>query len=231
MCRLSPSPAAQGKGSSRSLSRADSPQRPARDLPVMKSSPAVKERSGGCAAAVQSRSDGYFSPVTPVRGRDDGLEDRTPGRLIEKLSAVEQTPKTAERDVLKELFPNEVLSTPTGISATRRQPIKGAAGRPFNNTWQDSLRPRLTEHRYTTSSYTESRSAPRLSATLQSVPLSVPKTSAPPSVRAKTGRRVPVWVQLLLLTAIAGFLLFVYHTMESNQTSPFGQPGPEISGQ
>lgn len=34
---------------------------------------------------------------------------------IEKLSAVEQTPKTAERDVLKELFPYEVFNTPTGI--------------------------------------------------------------------------------------------------------------------
>ncbi|XP_058272776.1 thymopoietin a [Hemibagrus wyckioides] len=230
MCRLSPSPAAQGKHSPRSLSRADSPQRPARDLPVVKSSPAVKERSAGCAAAVQSRIDGYFSAVTPVWGQEDGLGDRTPGRLIEKLSAVEQTPKTAERDVLKELFPSEVLNTPTGISATRRQPIKGAAGRPFSDTWQDSLRPRVTEHRYTTSSYTESRSAPRLSSTPLSVPLSVPKTAAPPSVRAKTRRRVPVWVQLLLLAAVAGFLLFVYHTMESNQTSPFGQPSLETSG-
>ncbi|KAG7320549.1 hypothetical protein KOW79_016402 [Hemibagrus wyckioides] len=162
---------------------------------------------------------------TPVTTRT-----RSGHHKIEKLSAVEQTPKTAERDVLKELFPSEVLNTPTGISATRRQPIKGAAGRPFSDTWQDSLRPRVTEHRYTTSSYTESRSAPRLSSTPLSVPLSVPKTAAPPSVRAKTRRRVPVWVQLLLLAAVAGFLLFVYHTMESNQTSPFGQPSLETSG-
>lgn len=34
---------------------------------------------------------------------------------VEKLSAMEQTPKTAERNVLKELFPSEVLDTPTGI--------------------------------------------------------------------------------------------------------------------
>ncbi|MCJ8742972.1 hypothetical protein PDJAM_G00088380 [Pangasius djambal] len=165
---------------------------------------------------------------TPVTTRTRSSQNK-----IEKLSAVEQTPKTAERNVLKELFPNEVLNTPTGISATRRQPIKGAAGRPFSSPWQDSLRPRLTEHRYTSSSYTETRSVPRVSAAprvsavprLSAAPLSVPKPAAPPSVPAKARRRMPVWVQLLLLSAIAGFLLFLYQAMESNQMSPFGQPG------
>ncbi|XP_047659971.1 thymopoietin a isoform X4 [Tachysurus fulvidraco] len=188
------------------------------------------ERSVGCAAAVQRQTDGFFSPVTPVQGQDRRLRDQTPGGLIEKLSAVEQTPKTSERNVLKDLFPNEVLNTPTGISATRRQPIKGAAGRPFSDPWQDSLRPRLTEHRYTTSSYTESRSAPRVSAAPLSVPPSVPKSTAPPIVPAKARRRVPVWVQLLLLAAVAGFLLFVYQAMESNQMNPFVQPSLENSG-
>ncbi|XP_017349435.1 thymopoietin a isoform X6 [Ictalurus punctatus] len=139
---------------------------------------------------------------------------------IEKLSAVEQTPKTVESDVLKELFPYEVFNTPTGISATRRQPIKGAAGRPFSDAWKDTPRPRLSEHRYTSSSYTESRSVPRVSA----VPLSVPKPSAPQSLQADARRRVPVWVQLLLLAGVAGILLFIYQSMESNQMSPFGQP-------
>ncbi|KAM9467648.1 thymopoietin a isoform 2-T2 [Clarias gariepinus] len=235
MCRLSPSRAGQDRGSSSSLSLVESPCRPSRDLPVMKSSSDVQARSCASPSAVQSRIDGFFSPVTPARGQDHGLTDQTPGALIEKLSAVEQTPKTPERDLLKDMFPNEVFNTPTGISATRRQPIKGAAGRPFSETWQDNLRPRLTEHRYTSSSYTETRSAPRLSAvprlsaaplsTPLSVPLSVPKLAAPPSVPPKSRRRVPVWVQLLLLSAVAGFLLFVYQAMESNQMSPFGQPG------
>lgn len=116
---------------------------------------------------------------------------------------------------------------PNSLSATRRQPIKGAAGRPFSDTWQDSLRPRLSEHRYTSSSYTETRSVPRVSAVprVSVVPLSVPKLAAPPSVQAKARRRVPVWVQLLLLAAVVGFLLFVYQAMESNQMSPFGQLG------
>ncbi|XP_060759472.1 thymopoietin a isoform X3 [Neoarius graeffei] len=159
---------------------------------------------------------------TPVTTRT-----RSSQHKIEKLSAVEQTPKPAERDVLKEMFPHEVLSTPTGISATRRQPIKGAAGRPFSDTWQDSLRPRLTEHRYTSSSYTETRSVPRVSVVprVSAVPLPAPRLAAPPSVQAKPRRRVPVWVQLLLLAAVTGFLLFIYQAMESNQTSPFGQLG------
>lgn len=116
---------------------------------------------------------------------------------------------------------------PNSLSATRRQPIKGAAGRPFSDTWQDSLRPRLTEHRYTSSSYTETRSVPRVSVVprVSAVPLPAPRLAAPPSVQAKPRRRVPVWVQLLLLAAVTGFLLFVYQAMESNQTSPFGQLG------
>ncbi|XP_017349432.1 thymopoietin a isoform X1 [Ictalurus punctatus] len=221
MCRLSPSRASPGKdGEHRSLSLTDSPRRPTRDLLTAKSSPDAKERSGGSAAVAQSRIHGFFSPVTPVRGQDDSLRDQTAGRLIEKLSAVEQTPKTVESDVLKELFPYEVFNTPTGISATRRQPIKGAAGRPFSDAWKDTPRPRLSEHRYTSSSYTESRSVPRVSA----VPLSVPKPSAPQSLQADARRRVPVWVQLLLLAGVAGILLFIYQSMESNQMSPFGQP-------
>ncbi|XP_047018205.1 thymopoietin a isoform X4 [Ictalurus punctatus] len=187
---------------------------------VLSSGPGHVERSGGSAAVAQSRIHGFFSPVTPVRGQDDSLRDQTAGRLIEKLSAVEQTPKTVESDVLKELFPYEVFNTPTGISATRRQPIKGAAGRPFSDAWKDTPRPRLSEHRYTSSSYTESRSVPRVSA----VPLSVPKPSAPQSLQADARRRVPVWVQLLLLAGVAGILLFIYQSMESNQMSPFGQP-------
>ncbi|XP_036433616.1 thymopoietin a [Colossoma macropomum] len=175
---------------------------------------------------------------TPVTART-----RSGQHKIEKLSAVEHTPKTAERDVLKELFPNEALNTPTGISATRRQPIKGAAGRPFSDAWRDELRPRLTELRQTTSSYTESRSISRASATplssaplssvpLSSVPLSsVLKPAAPPSVQAKTRRRLPVWVQLLLLSAVAGFLFFVYQAMETNEISPFGQPESSSSSQ
>ncbi|XP_072528962.1 thymopoietin a isoform X2 [Salminus brasiliensis] len=158
---------------------------------------------------------------TPVTTRT-----RSSQHKIEKLSAVEQTPKTPDRDVLKDLFPNETLNTPTGISATRRQPIKGAAGRPFSDAWLDELRPRLTELRHTSSStYTENRSITRTNPVPRnSIPLStVPKPAAPPAVPAKSRRRLPVWVQVLLLSAVAGFLFFVYQAMETNEMSPFGQ--------
>ncbi|XP_046729807.1 thymopoietin a isoform X2 [Silurus meridionalis] len=226
MCRLSPS---RSKDSPCSLNLRDSPRRLTHDLPITESSSDLKEQSGG-SAAVQSRIDGFFCPVTPIRGQDGSLRDQTPGDWIEKLSAVEQTPKTAEKDVLKELFPNEVLNTPTGISATCRRPIKGAASRPYSDTLQEGLRPRLTEHRYTSSSFTETRSVPHVRAVsavprVSAVPLSVSKPTVPLSVQTKARRRLPVWVQLLLLVAVSGFLLFVYQAMESNQLNPFGQPG------
>ncbi|KAI4902710.1 hypothetical protein NFI96_027954 [Prochilodus magdalenae] len=258
MCRLSPPPARRDSASSPPPSLMDSLCRmdPDGPLPVIKSaSKWTKERgaltaftppsqdSPGSPASLlrgkQTKLRPFLSPVTPVREQDSSAGDRRP-LSIEKLSAVEHTPKTAERDVLKELFPNETLNTPTGMSATRRAPIRGAAGRPFSDAWRDELRPRLTELRQTTSSYTESRSISRSSATpvssvpLSSVPLSsvpltsIPKPSAPPSVQVKTRRRLPVWVQLLLLSAVAGFLFFVYQAMETNEISPFAQP--ESSG-
>ncbi|XP_062851772.1 thymopoietin a isoform X3 [Trichomycterus rosablanca] len=149
---------------------------------------------------------------TPVTTRT-----RSTQHMIEKLTAVEQTPKTPQKDVLKEMFLNETPSTPTGISATRRPPIKGAAGRPFSDEWLDNLRLRHTEVKHTSSSYTESQSVPRINA----VPLLASKPAAPPNVPVKTRRHLPVWVQLLLLSAVAGFLFFVYQAMESNELSPF----------
>ncbi|XP_017349437.1 thymopoietin a isoform X7 [Ictalurus punctatus] len=184
-----------------------------------------KEEETATAVEPELEPEPELVPVLerPLRSRGKTpvtIRNRSSQNKIEKLSAVEQTPKTVESDVLKELFPYEVFNTPTGISATRRQPIKGAAGRPFSDAWKDTPRPRLSEHRYTSSSYTESRSVPRVSA----VPLSVPKPSAPQSLQADARRRVPVWVQLLLLAGVAGILLFIYQSMESNQMSPFGQP-------
>ncbi|XP_026882438.2 thymopoietin a isoform X2 [Electrophorus electricus] len=160
----------------------------------------------------------------PVRSR--GKPSVTPRTLgsrhrIEKLSCIEQTPKVTERNVLKEMFSSESLNTPTGISATCRRPIKGAAGRPVSDVWLGDLRPRLTEIRRSSSSYTESRSVPRVSA----VPFTPSRPMAPPAVQAKARRRVPVWVRLLLLSAVAGFLFLVYQAMETNEMSPFGHGG------
>ncbi|TRY81370.1 hypothetical protein DNTS_021189 [Danionella cerebrum] len=147
---------------------------------------------------------------TPVTSRSRSSQHNK----VEKVSAIDQTPRTVERDLLKELFPKENLSTPTGISATCRRPIRGAAGRPLTEMWLNESRLRLSELKETrsscSSSYTETRSVPRVSAT----PLSAP---TPTALR----RRLPVWIQLLILSAVAGFLFFVYQAMETNELGLF----------
>lgn len=107
-------------------------------------------------------------------------------------------------------------------SATCRRPIRGAAGRPLSETWLDESRLRLTEFRETSSSsYTETRSVPRMSA----VPLAASRPAAPPAVKTRARRSLPVWVQLVLLSALAGFLFFVYQAMETNEVGLFKQSG------
>uniref|UniRef100_A0A671QWE3 Lamina-associated polypeptide 2-like n=1 Tax=Sinocyclocheilus anshuiensis TaxID=1608454 RepID=A0A671QWE3_9TELE len=168
----------------------------------------------------QSKITPFFSQITFVRGLDSkSLRLCT----VEKVSAIDQTPRTVERDVLKEIFPNENLSTPTGISATCRRPIRGAAGRPLvGDAWLDESRLRLKELRETSSSstYTETRSVPRVTAS---------KLVAPPAVKTRARRSLPVWVQLLLLSAVAGFLFFVYQAMETNEVGLFKQSGADDS--
>ncbi|XP_066522986.1 thymopoietin a isoform X4 [Hoplias malabaricus] len=177
----------------------------------------------------QTKIHKVFSPhFNPVYEQDHTLQRPLP---IEKLFAVEHTPKPAERDFLKEMFPDENLNTHTGMSATRRSPIKGAAGRPISDNLQDTLRARFMEHKQTTSSYTESRSVHCNSVTpLSAIPFSAvtlsnfPKSAAPPSVRAKAWCSLPVWAQLLLLGAVAAFFFSIYQAMEANKMNPFGQP-------
>uniref|UniRef100_A0A9J8CR91 Thymopoietin a n=1 Tax=Cyprinus carpio carpio TaxID=630221 RepID=A0A9J8CR91_CYPCA len=176
----------------------------------------------------QSKITPFFPQITSVRGLDSSQTETPKTAMVEKVSAIDQTPRTVERDVLKEIFPNENLSTPTGISATCRRPIRGAAGRPVvSDTWLDESRLRLKELRETSSSstYTETRSVPRVTA----VPLTASKPAAPPAVKTRARRSLPVWVQLLLLSAVAGFLFFVYQAMETNEVGLFKQSGADDS--
>ncbi|XP_015198299.2 LEM domain-containing protein 1 isoform X4 [Lepisosteus oculatus] len=96
-----------------------------------------------------------------------------------------------KEDVLEEMFPDEVR-TPTGISATRRRPIKGAAGRPVQFKYSE-----MVPH---------------------SRPLQQEK-------QEELRCLVPIWIQVLVFFALAGFFLFVYYTM--NSLSEY----TEISGQ
>ncbi|XP_051546659.1 lamina-associated polypeptide 2, isoforms beta/gamma-like isoform X2 [Myxocyprinus asiaticus] len=165
----------------------------------------------------------------PVRSREKiQVTTRTRGsqhNRVEKVSAVDQTPRTVERDVLEEIFSNENLSTPTGISATCRRPIRGAAGRPVVDTKLDESRFHLAELRETNTSYTETRSVPWAAT----VPLTASKPLAPPAVKTRARRGLPVWVQLVLLSAVAVFLFFVYQAMETNEVGLFKQSGADDS--
>ncbi|KAM9407455.1 lamina-associated polypeptide 2, isoforms beta/gamma-like isoform 13-T13 [Salvelinus alpinus] len=140
--------------------------------------------------------------------------------LVEKIAAGEQTPnRVDEKDVLKEMFPYET-NTPTGINATCRRPIRGAAGRPLKSgdLWTDE-----TLLRSSHSSYTESRTA-----TVHRVTTLPPSTRQATSVAPPAGKTIapphglPVWLKLLLLGIVAGFIFFIYQTMETNAMAPFG---------
>lgn len=102
-----------------------------------------------------------------------------------------------ERDILKEMFPFEA-STPTGISASCRRPIKGAAGRPLE----------LSDFRMEESF--SSKYIPKY------VPLADVK-----SEKTKKGRSIPMWIKILLFVIVAIFLFLVYQAMETNQGNPF----------
>ncbi|CDQ67407.1 unnamed protein product [Oncorhynchus mykiss] len=104
----------------------------------------------------QQKNTPFLSSVTPVRGQDSVSSSISKEPWVEKIAAGEQTPnRVDEKDILKEMFPYET-NTPTGINATCRRPIRGAAGRPLKSgdLWTDE-----TLLRSSHSSYTESRTA------------------------------------------------------------------------
>ncbi|XP_056133817.1 thymopoietin a [Lampris incognitus] len=146
---------------------------------------------------------------------------------VEKITASEPTHKAEERDVLKEMFPND-FNSPTGIGVTCRRPIRGAAGRPFKSSefWNDEnfLRsPKSINTTTTTSSYTESRAVHRVSNMPPSTPSSPRLVSAaPPMGQSKATRSsLPLWLKLILLAVVASFLFFIYQAMETNAVNPF----------
>ncbi|XP_023415686.1 thymopoietin isoform X5 [Loxodonta africana] len=128
---------------------------------------------------------------TPVTLKQRRVEHNQVGEKTEE--------RRTERDILKEMFPNEA-STPTGISASCRRPIKGAAGRPLE----------LRDFRMGESF--SSKYVPKY------VPLADGK-----SEKTKKGRSIPVWIKILLFVVVAVFLFLVYQAMETNQGNPFSR--------
>uniref|UniRef100_A0A8C8XJ80 Thymopoietin n=1 Tax=Panthera leo TaxID=9689 RepID=A0A8C8XJ80_PANLE len=126
---------------------------------------------------------------TPVTLKQRRVEHNQVGEKTEE--------RRIERDILKEMFPFEA-STPTGISASCRRPIKGAAGRPLE----------LSDFRMEESF--SSKYVPKY------VPLADVK-----SEKTKKGRSIPMWIKILLFVIVAIFLFLVYQAMETNQGNPF----------
>lgn len=179
---------------------------------------------------------------TPVTTRTRSSQHHT----VEKITASDQTPKVEEKDVLKELFTNDINS-PTGLSATCRRPIRGAAGRPVipSDLWNDEnllLSPKTKTSNY---SYTETHTVNRV-PTLPPSTSSTPSTSltsstsssssrllsaAPPAGQTKAVRRgMSLWIKLFLLAIVAAFLFLVYQAMETNSINPFVGPETEVAG-
>ncbi|XP_030296138.1 thymopoietin a isoform X6 [Sparus aurata] len=159
---------------------------------------------------------------------------------VEKIAASEQAPKVEEKDVLKELFSNDINS-PTGITATCRRPIRGAADRPVKSSdlWNNEnslFSPKTTKTTSSASSYTESRIINRVNSLPSSTsfssstatssfssPSSRPLAAAPPAGQTKAAARsMSLWIKLFLLAIVAAFLFLVYQAMETNTINPFG---------
>ncbi|KAM9634710.1 thymopoietin isoform 5-T5 [Morphnus guianensis] len=128
--------------------------------------------------------------------------------MIEVAERTHTEERRVERDILKEMFPYEV-STPTGISASCRRPIKGAASRPIEPS---DFRMEESYSKY----------APKYGTSTDI------KSEKPPT---KKERSIPLWIKVLLFVVVSVFLFLVYQSMETNQGNPFskylniGSPG------
>ncbi|XP_058529086.1 thymopoietin isoform X3 [Ochotona princeps] len=150
---------------------------------------------------VVNRVTGNFKHATPILPITEFSDTprRTPKKPLTRAEVGEKTEdRRVERDILKEMFPFEA-ATPTGISASCRRPIKGAAGRPLE----------LSDFRME-----ESFSS-------KYVPKYVPLADVKSEKTKKKGRSIPMWIKIVLFVIVAVFLFLVYQAMETNQVNPF----------
>uniref|UniRef100_A0A663F708 Thymopoietin n=1 Tax=Aquila chrysaetos chrysaetos TaxID=223781 RepID=A0A663F708_AQUCH len=147
--------------------------------------------------------DAVISESTPIAETILTASNET---LVAERTHTEE--RRVERDILKEMFPYEV-STPTGISASCRRPIKGAASRPIEPS---DFRMEESYSKY----------APKYGTSTDI------KSEKPPT---KKERSIPLWIKVLLFVVVLVFLFLVYQSMETNQGNPFsnyltiGSPG------
>uniref|UniRef100_A0A8C5SFY8 Thymopoietin n=2 Tax=Laticauda laticaudata TaxID=8630 RepID=A0A8C5SFY8_LATLA len=154
---------------------------------------------------VVNRVPGNTKHADPILSISDfsELPRRTPKKplmtdeVFEKMSTEDTK---LERDILKEMFPYEA-STPTGISASCRRPIKGAAGRPIE----------FSDYRLE-----ETYSSKYIPKYIASAEVEKEKTTI-------KKHSIPLWIKFLFFFVVAIFLVFIYQSMEINQGNPFSK--------
>ncbi|XP_015484205.1 thymopoietin isoform X4 [Parus major] len=153
---------------------------------------------------VGNRVPGNFKHAAPTLSVSElsDMPRRTPKKPLMTAEVLERTTeeRRIERDILKEMFPYEV-STPTGISASCRRPIKGAASRPLEHS------DFILEESY--SKYAQKYGA------------SADTKSEKPAVKKQ--RPVPLWIKVFLFVVVSVFMFLVYQSMETNQGNPFSK--------
>ncbi|XP_027512394.1 thymopoietin isoform X5 [Corapipo altera] len=154
---------------------------------------------------VVNRVPGNFKHAAPTLSVSElsDMPRRTPKKPLMTAEVLERTAteeRRVERDILKEMFPYEA-STPTGISASCRRPIKGAASRPIEHSdfRMDESFSKYVE-KYGTSADIKSEKLP-----------------------TKKERSIPLWIKVLLFVVVSVFLFLVYQSMETNQGNPFSK--------
>ncbi|XP_041110125.1 lamina-associated polypeptide 2, isoforms beta/gamma-like isoform X2 [Polyodon spathula] len=185
----------------------------------------------------ESEEEGWRDTIETPPARQTKIPRPAPVALLDtallevegRIAGGDYVEQTQEKDILEEMFPNQV-ATPTGISATCRRPIRGAAGRPLDSSsfrLDDSLL-LLSQTSYRSNLRTESfkPASPAFTAAKTN---SNSSTSSSASGSAPSRRSFPVWIQLLLLSLVAGFLFFIYQAMETNHMNPFTQDAPAAS--
>ncbi|CAL8359385.1 unnamed protein product [Lota lota] len=127
----------------------------------------------------------------------------------ETFAGGDQTPTKGSESVVEDILANEI-STPMGISATCRRPIRGAAGRPPKPSeyWLDESLLQRSVHRESRTFSSESVSRGCCAA------------------ESSGGKKAPacrgflrVLLRLLILVAVAASLYYAYHHLDAKQVS------------
>ncbi|XP_076863736.1 thymopoietin b [Brachyhypopomus gauderio] len=136
---------------------------------------------------------------TPVTTR---TSSRHRSKVQETATAVERADFLDRDDLLKEMFPNEP-GTPTGITATCRRPIHGAAGRPVRplDLWPEESLLQQSLYSTTRSSFMASHKAP-----------SVPRPAR---------RSFSIWLKLLVFFTLAGLIFYIFQNVTTEQIDSY----------